>query len=108
MLNVTRNHSPEDRRQFVRQLKIGTQLGQSDKPGGLATTVYYLESDERRAIRRFIGANEDIVADALAKHRNRFQHVWSDFLYGLLEEELRFFCVADLPRFQMLGSGKCR
>lgn len=80
-----------EKRQFVRQLKVGTQLGQSEKPGGKAITVYYLEGDERRAIRCFIEANEEIVADALAKHRNRFQNEWSDFLYWLLEEEWRFW-----------------
>lgn len=58
--------------QFIRQFKVGTQVGDSEKPGGKAIPVYYLEGDERRANRRIIEANEEIVAKALAQHRNRF------------------------------------
>lgn len=36
-----------------------------------------------------IEAYEEILADALARQANRFQHEWSDFLYRLLEEEWR-------------------
>lgn len=85
------NYFEGQQRQFVRQLKVGKQIGEAEKPGGKAVQVYYLEGDERRAIRRFIEANEEIVAKALAQQVSRFQHEWSDFLYGLLEEEWRFW-----------------
>lgn len=78
-------------RQFVGQLKVGTQLGAAKRHGEKVTSVYYLEGDERRAIRRFIELNEEIVSEATAQTRNRFQHEWSDFLYGLLDEEWRFW-----------------
>jgi len=60
--------------------------------------VYYLEGDERRAIRRFIEENEAHLSTALQKNRNRFQTEWSEFLYGLIEEEWRFWvCEQGAP-----------
>jgi hypothetical protein len=47
--------------------------------------------DERRALRRFIDENERIVREQLQDAPNRFSHDWDEWLYGLLEEEYRFW-----------------
>ena len=79
-----------NQRQFVERLKLTGVQGDTARTGGKVNVVYYLAGDERRAIRRFIEANEEIVAKALTGQNNIFASEWSDFLYSLLQSEWRF------------------
>ncbi len=78
-------------RMFVQQLDLTSVEGASQRDGKRVTAVYYLAGDERRALRRFINQNEEIVRDQLQKTPNRFSHEWDEWLYGVLEEEYRFW-----------------
>ncbi len=78
-------------RMFVKQLSLTSVEGSSDRDGDRVTSVYYLEGDERRALRRFIEENEGIVREQLQSTPNRFSHDWNEWLYALIEEEFRFW-----------------
>ncbi len=78
-------------RMFVERLDLTGVEGASQRDGDRVATVYYLQGDERRALRRFIEENEAIVRDQLQDAPNRFSHEWDEWLYGLLEEEFRFW-----------------
>ncbi|OTF01851.1 DNA-binding transcriptional regulator [Halorubrum sp. SD683] len=78
-------------RMFVERLDLTSVEGAGQRDGDRVTTVYYLEGDERRALRRFIEENQAIVREQLSDAPNRFSHEWDEWLYGLLEEEWRFW-----------------
>lgn len=78
-------------RMFVERLDLTGVEGAAQRGGDRVATVYYLQGDERRALRRFIEENEAIVRDQLQDAPNRFSHEWDEWLYGLLEEEFRFW-----------------
>ncbi len=81
----------DQQRMFVKRLDVTGVGGASHRDSDRVTKVYYLHGDERRALRRFIEENEVIVRDQLQDAPNRFSHEWDDWLYGLLEEEFRFW-----------------
>ncbi len=78
-------------RMFVERLDLTGVEGDSQRDGERVTTVYYLHGDERRALRRFITENETTVRDQLQGAPNRISTEWDEWLYGLLEEEFRFW-----------------
>jgi len=82
--------SPNER-MFIERLDLTGVEGDVQRDGDRVKTVYYLPGDERRALRRFIEENETIVRGQLADAPNRFSHEWDEWLYGLLEEEFRFW-----------------
>ncbi len=82
----------DQQRQFIDRLDLTGVQGDVQRSGDRVSTIYYLVGDERRAVRRFIEENEEIVGDELGSHPpNRISTDWSDFLYELLEEEWRFW-----------------
>jgi len=81
----------DQQRMFVERLDVTGLGGASHRDSDRVTKVYYLHGDERRALRRFIEENEAIVRDQLQDAPNRFSHEWDEWLYGLLEEEFRFW-----------------
>ncbi|WP_049980275.1 hypothetical protein [Halolamina rubra] len=81
----------DQQRMFVKRLDVTGVGGASHRDSDRVTKVYYLHGDERRALRRFIEENESIVRDQLQDAPNRFSHEWDEWLYGLLEEEFRFW-----------------
>jgi len=78
-------------RMFVERLDLTGVEGAGQRDGERVITVYYLTGDERRALRRWIEENETIVRDQLQSSPNRISHEWDEWLYGLLEEEFRFW-----------------
>lgn len=76
---------------FVQRLTVTGVEGAGQRDGERVTTVYYLTGDERRALRRFIEEDEPVVREQLEDAPNRFSHEWDEWLYGLLEEEFRFW-----------------
>lgn len=78
-------------RMFVQRLTVTGVEGGGQRDGERVKTVYYLQGDERRALRRFIEENETVVREQLQDNPNRFSTEWDEFLYGLLEEEFRFW-----------------
>lgn len=78
-------------RLFVGRLDLTGVEGPGQRDGERVTTVYYLEGDERRALRRSIKENETVVREQLHDAPNRISTDWDDWLYGLLEEEFRFW-----------------
>lgn len=81
----------DQQRMFVERLELSGVESNSTRGTGSVKTVYYLSGDERRALRRFIKENESIVKNQLQHSANRFSNDWDEWLYGLLEEEFRFW-----------------
>jgi len=56
-------------------------------PWSGGTSVWYLQGDERRAIRRFIDLNEDKIRNALAKKNSTLSARFEDTLWVILCQE---------------------
>lgn len=78
-------------RRVVERLTV-TGVQGSTKRMPEVTSVFYLVGDDRRAMRRFIEENGDLVEGALSTRSNKLSSEWSEFAYSLLLDEWRFYC----------------
>lgn len=71
----------------VKSTGVTKNTPEGDFTPGRAYTVYYLYGDERRAVRRFIEANEQYVRTCFRATNNRLVQELDGPLYNILCEE---------------------
>jgi len=75
---------------MVRKLKPPSKAVPSEVKYGNALTVYYLDGDERRAVRKFIAVNESYVRKSVKSINSPIFRSFDEFLQTLFFEEWQF------------------
>lgn len=73
-------------REAVRSIAPPGTSDETCVQAGTATPVYYLEGDERAAMRTFVETNREYVSALLDADSNRLAQRWPDWQYELLLE----------------------
>jgi len=84
----------------VRKLKPPSKAVPGEIRYGNALTVYYLDGDERRAVRKFIAVNESYVRKSVETINSPMFRSFDEFLQTVFFEEWQFEWYKDLDSYE--------